>query len=1042
VCNFITGIRAHSVPARTRLMLGYGKPRSRCPGGENESAMATVGRKNQWAEFRARVALHALQEDRTPEELAHRFGVSVEEIAAWRQFLLEHASEAFGMEELRQRTGAQRDRGDREASLEEAVARLDEAFRKSEGEVIRLGAALTEQRALLAEREAEVARLSGEVAARDARIVDLGHEIAAGQALVGTYLSSLSWRITEPLRKVGGFALAALRFAKRPVGSAAALAEQPQERGRVESQADDPAAASSIAADQPVAPKSLEDPFDPDFYLENYPDVRSYLAGPLHHYVTHGKGEGRVGNLPPFDMTGDFASLDPKRDTVLIVSHEASRTGAPILCLDLVRRLKERHNVVVLLLKGGAIADEFRRTADAVVGPLAKVHSEMLVSLNVAQLLSRCRVDFAIVNSIVSRLVLPELARHFIPTVTLIHEFASYTRPREAVADTLFWSSDVVFSAEVVRQNALGTLSDLAARPGTVLRQGRCPTDVARVASPATHAEAARIRNALRPANWPRETTVVLGVGYVQIRKGVDLFLACASRILRAAGDRPCRFVWIGDGYDPELDNGYSSYLEDQVARAGLGDRFAFIDETSAIDVAYAEADVLVLSSRLDPLPNVAIDAMEVGLPLVCFDHATGVAEILRENGLASECVAPYLDVEELASRVTTLIESPDLRASVGTRLREVAARVFDMSAYVAGIERVAGSCVEKARGEAEDCAAIIDSDLVDLEFMAIPGADRAKRDVAVREFVRAWATGVRLRKPFAGLHPGIYADRLGVREAGSNPFADYLRAGSPDGPWRFKVIRPSAEMTVPAAKARLALHVYLDHPGILPDVMARLDANATQAEIVVSVRSEDAGREAAGILESRARGPFRVRVVREGAGELEALFDALRELDPQHEFVGHVRAGDHEAKGRDASLQLFLRENLLGGRFPMIDTIAGVFTAQQNLGLVYPDDPNVFGWSGSKEHAARIASVLDLGSLPERHLNFPSAGAFWARTAALSAFVSSNVVSDCARLADPVQNVLCWEALRRLLPRIAERSGFGCAVTYVPGVSRAGEHL
>jgi glycosyltransferase involved in cell wall biosynthesis/transposase-like protein len=1000
--------------------------------------MATVGRKNQWAEFRARVALHALQEDRSPEELARRFGVSVEEIAAWRQFLLEHASEAFGLEALRQEAGVSRSRGDREAALEEAVARLDEAFRKSEGEVVRLGAALTEQRALLAARESEIARLSEEIAARDSRIADLRRENVEAQALVGKYLSSLSWRITAPLRTIGGFALAALRFASRPARAPAAVAEPPKEMADPASPAgDSPQPPGSHGPAVPAPPQALEDPFDPDFYLENYPDVRNYLAGPLHHYLTHGKKEGRAGTLPPFEMTGDFAALDPGRDTVLIVSHEASRTGAPILCLDLVRRLKERHNIVVLLLKGGAIADDFRRSADVVVGPLAKVHSEMLVSLNIAQLLSRCPVSFALVNSIVSRLVLPELARHFVPTVTLIHEFASYTRPRDSVADTLFWSADVVFSAEVVRENAIATLSDLAARPGTVLHQGRCAVEAGRLESSVAQAEALRIRESLRPAGWPRNTMVILGVGYVQIRKGVDLFVACAARVLRAMGDRPCRFVWIGDGYDPERDNGYSSYLEDQVARAGLGDRFAFIGETSAIDTAYAEADVLVLSSRLDPLPNVAIDAMEMGRPLVCFDRATGVAEILRENGLADECVAAYLDVEGLATRVLALIESAPLRASLGKRLHEVAARVFDMEAYVEGIEAMARRCIEKVRQEARDCAAIVDSDLVDLEFMAAPGSDRAKRDVAVREFVRAWATGVRLRKPFPGFHPGIYADREGVRGGGPNPFAQYLRAGAPDGPWRFNVIHPSVEGKVPARNPRILLHVHVADPAALAPLMARLDANATQPEIVVSLPPDGATREVAALLESSARRPVRMRVVPGGADGLETFFGALRELDPgAHEIVGHVQAA------ADVPSQAFLLENLLGGRFAMIDAIAAAFVDHETLGLAYPDDPNVFGWSGSREHAARIGSGLELGPLPERHLNFPSEGVFWARSAALHAFVASPFIADRVRQSGPDQKTLYWQAVRRLLPIIVARSGFGTAVTHVPGVSRADKPL
>src|SRR5688572_4424858 len=94
-------------------------------------AMSTIGRKNHWAQFRARVALAALREDRSPEELARRYGVSVEEVAAWREFLLEHAAEVFGLAVFGRGAPAPVDR----VPLEEEVRRLDHAVRDLEGEI-------------------------------------------------------------------------------------------------------------------------------------------------------------------------------------------------------------------------------------------------------------------------------------------------------------------------------------------------------------------------------------------------------------------------------------------------------------------------------------------------------------------------------------------------------------------------------------------------------------------------------------------------------------------------------------------------------------------------------------------------------------------------------------------------------------------------------------------------------------------------------------------------------------------------------------------
>ena len=60
-------------------------------------------------------------------------------------------------------------------------------------------------------------------------------------------------------------------------------------------------------------------------------------------------------------------SLDPSKPTALVVSHEASATGAPILALNLCQQLSLSHNVVVLLLKGGALLSHFQASGIALI---------------------------------------------------------------------------------------------------------------------------------------------------------------------------------------------------------------------------------------------------------------------------------------------------------------------------------------------------------------------------------------------------------------------------------------------------------------------------------------------------------------------------------------------------------------------------------------------------------------------------------------------------------------------------------------------------
>ena len=55
-----------------------------------------------------------------------------------------------------------------------------------------------------------------------------------------------------------------------------------------------------------------------------------------------------------------------------MIAHEASRTGAPILGYNIVKRLRAQYNVVTLLLGGGDIFPAFEDVSSAVIGPLER----------------------------------------------------------------------------------------------------------------------------------------------------------------------------------------------------------------------------------------------------------------------------------------------------------------------------------------------------------------------------------------------------------------------------------------------------------------------------------------------------------------------------------------------------------------------------------------------------------------------------------------------------------------------------------------------
>ena len=229
-----------------------------------------------------------------------------------------------------------------------------------------------------------------------------------------------------------------------------------------------------------------------------------------------------------------------------------------------------------------------------------------------------------------------------------------------------------------------------------------------------------------------------------------------------------------------EPDAKYSLYLADQIQRSELSEIAVILKAVSDMRAAYLESDVLFLSSRLDPLPLVSLEAIHHAKPVVCFKSATGIAEYLARDPVASFGIVPFLDVEAAAGRIFRLIEDADLRLQVGQASRKLAKSRFSLERYVEELDGIAQECALKKQQEKADRLVISRSNLFDAGFFSCPLNPRSRDPI--RHYISAYSSGIRPRKAFPGFHPGIYAERNDTK--GRDPLAHYLDSGQPPGPW------------------------------------------------------------------------------------------------------------------------------------------------------------------------------------------------------------------------------------------------------------------
>jgi glycosyltransferase involved in cell wall biosynthesis len=155
----------------------------------------------------------------------------------------------------------------------------------------------------------------------------------------------------------------------------------------------------------------------------------------------------------------------------------------------------------------------------------------------------------------------------------------------------------------------------------------------------------------------------LLFVGLLVERKGLaDLVDALARPGAFPAG---CDLTVAGDG--PER-----AALESRAAP--LGGRVRFLGFRSDVPALLADADALVLPSRMEQQPLVVAEAMAAGKPVLA-TRCGGVADMLTVPGAATWLAEPG-DVDDLAARLRELLADPD-PARTGRLLAERARQRF-----------------------------------------------------------------------------------------------------------------------------------------------------------------------------------------------------------------------------------------------------------------------------------------------------------------------------------------------------------------------------
>jgi glycosyltransferase involved in cell wall biosynthesis len=168
-----------------------------------------------------------------------------------------------------------------------------------------------------------------------------------------------------------------------------------------------------------------------------------------------------------------------------------------------------------------------------------------------------------------------------------------------------------------------------------------------------------------KPAvQMPQRPITLLAVGRLTREKRFDRFISLLHQLRVKCGLNVRGCIVAPTRADQDL----RSALERQAAALDLRcDSLQFLGSTSEISSIYQQANIFVLTSEHEGTPNVLLEAMATGLPVVA-TSVGGVPEIVRHrrNGF----LVAQDDINELLNATRELIQSPGLRTEIGAAAR------------------------------------------------------------------------------------------------------------------------------------------------------------------------------------------------------------------------------------------------------------------------------------------------------------------------------------------------------------------------------------
>ncbi len=177
---------------------------------------------------------------------------------------------------------------------------------------------------------------------------------------------------------------------------------------------------------------------------------------------------------------------------------------------------------------------------------------------------------------------------------------------------------------------------------------------------------------------------LVIGVvGRLHPQKGHIYLIEASERIIKEFPE--VKFVFAGDGALREE-------LEKRIQDKNLEKNFLLLGYRSDIPEVLKSLDVFVLPSLYEGLPNVVLEAMAAGKPVVA-TSVDGTVEAVVNN--VTGFLIPPINIEALQNAILKVLRNKEMANQMGRKGRERVEEHFSLEKQVQSFEKLYSSIVQ-----------------------------------------------------------------------------------------------------------------------------------------------------------------------------------------------------------------------------------------------------------------------------------------------------------------------------------------------------------